>query len=169
MSEKRKERRIRDPIHDLIIFDAQNDDDQLIWRLINTREFQRLRRIRQLGFSELVFPGATHSRLAHSIGVFNTARELLSVIEKVDPTKIPAERRTACLCAALLHDVGHGPFSHPIFGSRESKAPTTGFKRLTRREKIAPERANRFFCRRPKWQVDSRRLGSAFPPCPPQG
>jgi uncharacterized protein len=116
MSAKRKDRRIRDPIHDLITFDAKDDDDQLVWRLINTREFQRLRRIRQLGFSELTFPGATHSRLAHSIGVFNTARELLSVIEKVNPSKIPAERRTACLCAALLHDVGHGPFSHVFEG-----------------------------------------------------
>ena len=57
MSAKRKDRRIRDPIHDLITFDAKDDDDQLVWRLINTKEFQRLRRIRQLGFSELTFPG----------------------------------------------------------------------------------------------------------------
>ena len=88
MSAKRKDRRIRDPIHDLITR-REGRCDQLVWRLINTREFQRLRRIRQLGFSELTFPGATHSRLAHSIGVFNTARELLSVIEKVNPSKIP--------------------------------------------------------------------------------
>jgi uncharacterized protein len=76
-----KPERIRDPVHDLIEF---NTDlfEQTAWSLIETPEFQRLRRIRQLGFSDLVFPGATHSRFAHSVGVFHTARQLARHIEK---------------------------------------------------------------------------------------
>lgn len=77
---------------------------------------QRLRRIRQLGFSDLTYPGATHSRLAHSIGVFHTARRLVDLIkEQVD--SVEPHRRLVVLLAALLHDVGHGPFSHAFEGA----------------------------------------------------
>jgi HD superfamily phosphohydrolase len=72
--------------------------------------FQRLRRIKQLGFSDLVYPGATHSRLLHSIGVFHTARRLMKVIEKYIPAK--DARADQALAPALVHDLGHGPFSH---------------------------------------------------------
>ena len=65
--------RIRDPLHNLIEFGADQFEHTL-WRVIQTPPFQRLRRIRQLGFSEFVFPGATHTRFAHSIGVFHVAR-----------------------------------------------------------------------------------------------
>ena len=110
-------RRIRDPIHGLIVFgDSGNPDrdetDQIAWNLLNTCEFQRLRRIRQLGFSDLIFPGATHSRFAHSIGVYHTARRLADIIARHrDGGPDPVRERIALL-AALLHDVGHGPFSH---------------------------------------------------------
>jgi uncharacterized protein len=77
--------------------------------VIQTRPFQRLRRIKQLGFSDFVYPGATHSRLLHSVGVFHTARRLMRVIEKYGR---PATRGQQALAAALLHDLGHGPFSH---------------------------------------------------------
>ena len=73
--------RIRDPIHDLIEFQA-GKFEQMCWELIQTPQFQRLRRIKQLGFTDLVYPGASHSRFAHSIGVFHTARHLAKVIER---------------------------------------------------------------------------------------
>ena len=76
-----KSQRIRDPVHNLIEFDTKQFESTL-WRVIQAPQFQRLRRIRQLGFSEFVFPGATHTRFAHSIGVFHTARLLMRVIRR---------------------------------------------------------------------------------------
>jgi hypothetical protein len=102
---------IRDPVHNIIAFD-ETPRDKLLLDLINTKEFQRLRRIKQLGMSELVFPGANHSRFAHSIGVMNNARRFLNRISKVSSEQISDEHTTAVLVASLLHDVGHGPFSH---------------------------------------------------------
>ena len=102
---------IRDPVHELIPFE-DTPCDRLLWDLINTREFQRLRRIKQLGVCELVFPGAGHSRFAHSIGVMHVARSFLARIRRVWPGLLDEERETLVLAAALIHDVGHGPFSH---------------------------------------------------------
>src|ERR1700722_16381201 len=73
---------IRDPVHDIISFEDKPWDHLLI-DLIKTREFQRLRRIKQLGMSEMVFPGANHSRFAHSIGVMHNARRFLTRIEQL--------------------------------------------------------------------------------------
>jgi hypothetical protein len=75
-----KLQRIRDPLHDLIIFN-KDDFEALMWEALNSKEFQRLRRVKQLGFSELVYPGATHTRFSHSVGVFHVARQLASQIE----------------------------------------------------------------------------------------
>lgn len=106
-----KQQRIRDPLHDLIEFDVERSQlEDVLWRVTQTRPFQRLRRIKQLGFSDLVYPGATHSRLLHSVGVFHTARRLMKVIEKYLPAK--DARVDQALAAALVHDLGHGPFSH---------------------------------------------------------
>lgn len=104
--------RIRDPLHNLIEFKA-DEFENTMWRVVETRSFQRLRRVKQLGFSDLVFPGATHSRLAHSIGVFHTARQLMKVIENHMGQRSfePTPARVA-LAASLVHDLGHGPFSH---------------------------------------------------------
>jgi len=115
MAENKKTRVIRDPIHDLIIFE-NNETDQLLIDLINTEEFQRLRRIKQLGFSDMVFPGANHSRFAHSIGVMAMARKFLDALQRNHESKVSIETRTLVLVTCLLHDVGHGPFSHTFEG-----------------------------------------------------
>jgi uncharacterized protein len=109
-----KTQRIRDPLHDIIPFDAHEFEDSL-WRLIQTPPFQRMRRIRQLGFSELTFPGTTHTRFAHSIGVFHTARHLMNRIHRhieVSGGNWSDNKSRIALAAALVHDVGHGMFSH---------------------------------------------------------
>src|SRR5579862_982954 len=102
---------LRDPIHNIIPF-GNNECDQLLLKLIDTREFQRLRRIKQLGFTEFVFPGANHSRFSHSIGVMQTARRFLIRLGDVMGRKLKPEHKKFVLVAALLHDLGHGPFSH---------------------------------------------------------
>jgi uncharacterized protein len=105
-------KRIRDPVHGLITFDMSDEVDHAAWLLINTPEFQRLRRVKQLGVSEFIYPGATHTRLAHSIGVFHIARRLMKVAQRYVVEKQNKHRGRVALIAALLHDVGHGPFSH---------------------------------------------------------
>lgn len=108
-----KRQRIRDPLHNLIEFDEGDAFERMLWRVVKTAPFQRLRRIRQLGFSDLVYPGATHSRFAHSLGVFHTARQLMRIVKRYVPDNPEAHvNADAALAAALVHDVGHGPFSH---------------------------------------------------------
>lgn len=106
---------MRDPVHNLIEFDG-SQFEQTMWRVIQTSPFQRLRRIKQLGFSDFVFPGATHTRFAHSIGVFHTARALMRTIKRQidsDQSRRFGEyQASVALAAALVHDVGHGMFSH---------------------------------------------------------
>jgi HD superfamily phosphohydrolase len=119
-------RRLRDPVHGLIVFDDRDPlkVDLLAWALIDTPEFQRLRRIRQLGVSEFTFPGAVHTRFAHSIGVFHTARTLVKVIEReMVRGSLPFEppKAKVALVAALLHDLGHGPFSHTFEEVQKSR------------------------------------------------
>jgi HD superfamily phosphohydrolase len=103
--------RIRDPVHNLIEFQV-DEFENAMWRAVQTRSFQRLRRVKQLGFSDLVFPGATHSRFAHSLGAFQTARQLMTVIEKHLGTRsFEPTRAHVAQAASLVHDLGHGPFS----------------------------------------------------------
>jgi len=104
-----EEKVFKDPVHQYIYV-----QDAMIWDLINTREFQRLRRIRQLGTTYMTFHGAEHSRFSHSLGVYEITRKIISQFERNAYPDWPAEERMLCLCAALLHDVGHGPFSHSI-------------------------------------------------------
>jgi HD superfamily phosphohydrolase len=98
-------------VHDLIEF-GSNSIDRLAWKAVDSVEFQRLRRVKQLGFSEFVFPGATHSRFAHSVGVFHTARRLSHLIAARLGNVYDPERAEIAQAAALVHDLGHGPFSH---------------------------------------------------------
>lgn len=111
-----KAERVRDPVHDLIEFGTDEFERQC-WEIIRTRPFQRLRRIKQLGFSELIYPGATHSRLSHSLGVFNTARQLAAVVKNRRGAAFDAQAANLAIAAALVHDVGHGPFSHAFEGA----------------------------------------------------
>lgn len=104
-----EEKVFKDPVHNYI-----HVQDDMIWRLINTPEFQRLRRVRQLGTSYLTFHGAEHSRFSHSLGVYEITRKIISQFERRGYTDWPTEERMVALCAALLHDLGHGPFSHSV-------------------------------------------------------
>ncbi|MCG7410792.1 HD domain-containing protein [Paenibacillus sp. ACRRX] len=105
----REEKVFKDPVHNYV-----HVQDRTIWDLINTKEFQRLRRIRQLGTSYLTFHGAEHSRFSHSLGVYEITRRIISQFERNQFEDWPEEEGLVALCAALLHDVGHGPFSHSI-------------------------------------------------------
>jgi HD superfamily phosphohydrolase len=104
-----EEKVFKDPVHRYVYV-----QDQTIWDLINTKEFQRLRRIRQLGTSYLTFHGAEHSRFSHSLGVYEITRKIISQFERNSYPDWPVEERLVSLCAALLHDIGHGPFSHSL-------------------------------------------------------
>ncbi|MFC6335144.1 HD domain-containing protein [Paenibacillus septentrionalis] len=105
----REEKVFKDPVHSYIYV-----QDELIWNLINSSEFQRLRRIRQLGTTFLTFHGAEHSRFSHSLGVYEITRRIISQFERNHYPDWPKEERMVALCAALLHDIGHAPFSHSI-------------------------------------------------------
>lgn len=100
-----EEKVFKDPVHRYI-----HVRDRLIWDLIGTAEFQRLRRIRQLGTTYLTFHGAEHSRFGHSLGVYEIARRLIEIFHNRGDWD--ESETMLSLCAALLHDVGHGPFSH---------------------------------------------------------
>lgn len=101
-----EEKVFKDPVHRYI-----HVRDQVIWDLVKTREFQRLRRIKQLGTTYLVFHGAEHSRFNHSLGVYEIVRRIVDDVFKGRKEWDESERLLV-LCAALLHDLGHGPFSH---------------------------------------------------------
>ncbi|MBM0740600.1 HD domain-containing protein [Phormidium sp. CLA17] len=110
-------RTYQDPLHGAIALDGNDPIEALIVQLIDTPAFQRLRRIRQLGPASLTFHGAESSRFTHSIGVMAIARRAFDRIAKSYPQLQPY--RPVVLCGALLHDIGHGPFSHTaeeIFG-----------------------------------------------------
>ncbi|MGB8330766.1 MAG: HD domain-containing protein [Polyangiales bacterium] len=106
---------LRDPVHGLIAFEGMAE--RVIRSLIDTREVQRLRRVRQLGLASLVFPGAEHTRFSHAIGAAHVMQALQHRIDACSE-ELPAdqrlddEARAEGLAAALLHDLGHGPFSH---------------------------------------------------------
>lgn len=82
--------------------------DKIISDLIHTRDFQRLRDIKQLAGTSYLYPSAEHSRFVHSLGTYEIARRILNKLGD----KVLEEERILVLCSALLHDIGHGPFSH---------------------------------------------------------
>ncbi len=101
-----EEKVFKDPVHRYV-----HVQDRVIWELVATSEFQRLRRIRQLGTTYFTFHGAEHSRFNHSLGVYEIVRRIIDDVFRDRPF-LNEEERLLCLCAALLHDLGHGPFSH---------------------------------------------------------
>ncbi len=98
-----KDRVFRDPVHGLVEFKG---GDRPIADLLDTHAMQRLRRIKQMGFAWLVYPGAEHSRFGHALGAFHIAQRITRRLE------LPHAVARHVKVAALLHDVGHGPFSH---------------------------------------------------------
>ncbi|WP_010677250.1 HD domain-containing protein [Bacillus timonensis] len=101
-----EEKVFKDPVHSYV-----HVQDRVIWELVATSEFQRLRRIRQLGTTYITFHGAEHSRFNHSLGVYEIVRRIIDDVFREKPF-LNEDERLLCLCAALLHDLGHGPFSH---------------------------------------------------------
>ena len=113
-----KSRTYHDPIHGAITLNGNDRTESLLIQLIDTPEFQRLRRIHQLDIAYFTFHGAEGSRFTHSLGVMALTRRAFDAIA----TKYPFLNadRTVVLVAALLHDLGHGPYSHAseeVFGS----------------------------------------------------
>ncbi len=108
MSSNQRFKLFSDPVHGFI-----SVPKNLIMDLIQTPEVQRLRRIRQLGVGHLVFPGAEHTRFNHALGAMALMQDALTNLSEKG-TPISPEERTAALAAALLHDVGHGAFSHTL-------------------------------------------------------
>lgn len=97
---------LRDPIHGYI-----HVEDQIIWDCINAKEMQRLRRIHQLGGDFQIYHTAEHSRFSHSLGVYEIVRRMVNEIPSLREQLSEYEKVTVML-AGLLHDIGHGPFSH---------------------------------------------------------
>ncbi|MEL6940426.1 MAG: HD domain-containing protein [Cyanobacteria bacterium J06598_1] len=115
-------RTYHDPLHGAISLESSDPVEALLTALIDTAAFQRLRRIRQLGPASLTFHGAEMSRFTHSLGVMAVARRTFDQLAGMHDVLRP--HRATVLCAALLHDIGHGPFSHTaeeVFGSEHER------------------------------------------------
>lgn len=97
---------LRDPIHGYIRIDYQ-----VVWDVINSAWFQRLRRIRQLGGANMVYHCAEHTRFAHSLGVYELVRRLLYEVDDINEV-VDEDEKIIVMLAGLLHDIGHGPYSH---------------------------------------------------------
>ena len=103
-----KRKIFNDPVHGFITI-----PHELIFDIIEHPYFQRLRRIKQLGLSDYIYPGALHTRFHHALGAFHLMRKAISVL-KIKGVEITAEEELGASIAILLHDIGHGPFSHTL-------------------------------------------------------
>lgn len=103
-----KQKVINDPVHGFIAI-----NDALIYKIIEHPFFQRLRRIKQLGLTDFVYPGANHTRFHHAIGAYHLMRKALHTL-KMKGAEINEEEERGAQIAILLHDIGHGPFSHTL-------------------------------------------------------
>jgi HD superfamily phosphohydrolase len=99
---------VNDPVYGFITF-----DDELIYRILSHPWYQRLRRIHQMAMAQLVYPGAVHTRLHHSMGAYHLMSQAISEL-RGKGFAITAEEEQAAKTGILLHDIGHGPFSHAL-------------------------------------------------------
>ncbi|MEG0188332.1 MAG: HD domain-containing protein, partial [Algoriella sp.] len=99
---------VNDPVHGFITI-----PNELIYQIIQHPYFQRLRRISQTGLTELVYPGARHSRFHHALGCMHLMQKTLNILKRKN-VEISPEEENGALIAILLHDLGHGPFSHSL-------------------------------------------------------
>jgi HD superfamily phosphohydrolase len=144
---------IRDSLYDLIPLTAADV------ALIETEAFLRLDRIQQLGFVSKVWPGAKHSRFEHSLGVYYLMHQALAALRNVyGPDWVSAEARRTALAAALLHDIGHYPFSHAI---EELGPPVLSHEAVGR---AIIERGEIAETLESSWQVDPARVAAFINP-----
>jgi HD superfamily phosphohydrolase len=106
---------LRDPVHGLISFESEACG--IIPLLLETREMQRMRRIRQLGLTSFAYPGADHTRFSHALGAAHVMHLFTQRMQQIDDDlpfwqRLTTDRARDAMAAALLHDIGHGPFSH---------------------------------------------------------
>lgn len=101
------EKVFRDPVHNYI-----HINKQVIYDLVNAKEFQRLRRIKQVPTTAFTFHGAEHSRFSHCLGVYEIARRVTEIFEERYPDEWNKEESLLTMTAGLLHDIGHGAYSH---------------------------------------------------------
>jgi uncharacterized protein len=123
-----KRKIINDPVHGFIGISSE-----LIFDIISHPYFQRLRRIRQLGLTNFVYPGANHSRFQHAIGAMHLMEMAIGVIRSKGHEISPPEEEAA-LIAILLHDIGHGPFSHTLESSIIPQLPHEQMSEILMRE-----------------------------------
>lgn len=129
MEKKQREQVFRDPIYGYIIVEYE-----IITKIINSFVFQRLRRIRQLSGVQMVYHGAEHSRFSHSLGVYHNANKFLNV---PDLKAILSQREQLLfLAAALLHDIGHGPYSHAFEGVFNVNHEVLGARIITENKEL---------------------------------
>ena len=101
------EKVFRDPVHNYITV-----NHQIIYDLINSKEFQRLRRVKQVSTTVFTFHGAEHSRFSHCLGVYEIARRVTEIFDDKFPDIWNSDDNLLTMVAGLLHDVGHGAYSH---------------------------------------------------------
>lgn len=139
-----KKKILNDPVFGFI-----NIPGDFFYDLMQHPWFQRLRRIRQLGMTHLVYPGALHTRFHHAIGALGLMQDAIKVLEGKGQIITPEEKKGAC-AAIMLHDIGHGPYSHVlehavIIGGRHEQLSLLFMERLNRELKGELELAIKIF------------------------